>query len=353
MKLTPGELYFIGERDHLTGEQTPFFKIGIVRIDENRTSADRLQEHQTGNPRPLFIHHVVKTEVVERVETLLHRLYAKQRGSGEWFKFEADQLQDAINTAQALAQEAADNAAILKEAVDLAKVVSSDVVIPVSEEIIEIRNQHVLAEMTVKKFKEVETELRNVLKEAIAKGESVGGAARERKSSVKEVFNEVLFKAQHADLYEKFEFVEQRLSQRFDLKKLKDMSHVEELLQDKVNPVIAEIREAIDKATNNEIPKADLNKWFLVILENIAMAEWIKEISEAQLRVATGTSAGIDGICSWVRKMVGKSKFDVDRFKAENFELYKSYLELKVSGGGVEMNPGQAPGIDAPDSDGE
>jgi hypothetical protein len=353
MKLTPGELYFIGERDHLTGEQTPFFKIGIVRADESRTSADRLQEHQTGNPRPLFIHQVVVTEVVERVETLMHRLYAKQRGSGEWFKFDSDQLQDAIATANSLSLEAAENAEILKKAAELAKVVSTDALLPATDEIIELRTQHVLAEMTVKKFKEVEAELRNVLREAIAKGESVGGAARERKSSVKEFFNETLFKAENEDLYAKFVLIEQKLSGRFDPKKLKDLSHIESLLQDKVNPIIDEIREAIEKAKANEIPKSDLNKWFLVIRENSALAEWNKEIADARLRVAVGTSAGIDGICSWLRRMVDKAKFDEEKFKEENFELYKKYLELKVTGGGLEMAPGQAQGAEIQDPEDE
>jgi hypothetical protein len=344
MKLTPGELYFIGERDHMTGQQTPFFKIGMVRADEDRTSADRLQEHQTGNPRPLFIHKVIATEVVERVETLMHRLYAKQRVSGEWFNFDSDQLQDAISTAQKLSVEAAQNAEIIKKAAELAKVLSTEEVLLPSDEIIELRKEHVLAEMTVKRFNEVETELRNVLREAIAQGESVGGAARERKISFKEYFNETLFKAENAAVYEKFVFVEQRFSGRFDPKKLKDLSQIESQLQDKVDPIIAEIREAIEKAKTNEIPKSELNKWFLVIRENSALAEWSKEIADARLRVAVGTSAGIEGICSWVRKMVDKSKFNEEKFKEENFELYKKYLEFKKTGGGIEMAPGQAQG---------
>ena len=347
MKLTPGELYFIGERDHLTGEQTPFFKIGIVRADESRTSADRLQEHQTGNPRPLFIHAVVATEVVERVETLMHRLHAKHRGSGEWFQFDSDQLQDAINTAQNLSSEAAENAEILKQAVDLGKVLSTAEILPATEEIRELRTQHLLATMTMKKFKEVDTELRTVLREAIARGESVGGAARERKISFKDDFNEVLFKSENEELYAKYVFIEQNFSGRFDPKKPKDTTYVESLLQDKVDPIIAEIREAIEDAKTNKIPKSELNKWFLVIRENSAMAEWNKEITDAQLRVAVGTSAGIEGICSWVRKMVDKPRFNEDKFMEENFELYKKYLELKQVGGGLEMAPGQAQGATA------
>ena len=344
MKLTPGELYFIGERDHLTGEQTPFFKIGIVREDENRTSADRLQEHQTGNPRSLFVHHVVKTEVVERVETLMHRLFAKQRGSGEWFSFEQELLQEAITTAESLSQEATQNAHILKRAAELKTQLSTDEVLPATDELIELRDQRLLAEMTIKAFTKVDDEIKEVLKEAIAQGESVGGAAAIKKSSNKEIFNEAKFKEEHADLYEKFSEMESKLVQKMDYKKVTDLSKFETLLQDKVYPIISEIQDAISKAVSNQIAKSELNQWHLVVLENIALAEWTKEITDAQLRVAVGTTAGIEGICSWNRKMVSKPSFKPEKFKVENYDLYKSYLELKVTVGAFQMAPGQAQG---------
>jgi hypothetical protein len=348
MKLTPGELYFIGERDHLTGEQTPFFKIGIVRADESRTSADRLQEHQTGNPRSLFVHHVVKTEVVERVETLMHRLYAQQRGSGEWFLFEQELLQDAINTAESLSSEAAQNAEILRKAAELKTQLSTDEVLPATDELINLRDQRLVAEMTIKAFTTVDDEIKEVLKEAIAQGESVGGAAAVKKTSIKEAFNQAKFKAENEDLFEKYLEMESRLVQKFDCKKVKDLSEFESLLQDKVYPIIAEIQDAINKAVSNEIAKSELNKWHLVVLENIALAEWTKEITDAQLRVAVGTTSGIEGICSWNRKMTAKPVFNQEKFKEENFELYKSYLELKETAGALQMAPGQAQGAENP-----
>jgi arginyl-tRNA--protein-N-Asp/Glu arginylyltransferase len=344
MKLTPGEIYFIGERDHLTGKQTPFFKIGMVRADENRTSSDRLKEHQTGNPRPLFIHEVVLTDVVERVESLLHRLYAKQRGSGEWFKFNLDQLQDAINTAKMLSAEAAENSTILMQAADLAKQISNDIVLPATDTLIELRRQHFVAELTVKEFTNIDKVIRDVIRDAIAQGQSVGGVAQVKNTGVKEEFNEPKFKSENEVLFAQYCDTVSKLVSRLDFKKPKDLTEFETLLQDKVYPVISEIRQAIDKASSNEIPKSDLNKWHLVVLENIAMAEWTKEITDAQIRVAVGTNAGIEGICSWRRKMGEKSTFNSARFREENFELYKSYLYLKQTGGGLEMAAGQAQG---------
>ena len=64
MILTPGEIYFLGEKDLKTGENSPFVKIGLVRENESRGTADRLKDHQTGNPRLLHIVKIVKTPLV-------------------------------------------------------------------------------------------------------------------------------------------------------------------------------------------------------------------------------------------------------------------------------------------------
>lgn len=42
-----GEIYFIRERDYITGAVSPYVKIGLTRDD--RVSAARQGDHQTGN----------------------------------------------------------------------------------------------------------------------------------------------------------------------------------------------------------------------------------------------------------------------------------------------------------------
>jgi hypothetical protein len=87
MKLTAGEIYFVGERDLKTSEITTYVKIGIVREGAKgpRTSVQRLDEHQTGNLRQLFFHEVIETPAVEEIETRLHKAFAQHGVSGEWF----------------------------------------------------------------------------------------------------------------------------------------------------------------------------------------------------------------------------------------------------------------------------
>ena len=55
MSYNSGEIYFIREQAHSTSDLTPLVKIGLVREHGGRSSHERVQEHQTGNPRTLVL----------------------------------------------------------------------------------------------------------------------------------------------------------------------------------------------------------------------------------------------------------------------------------------------------------
>jgi hypothetical protein len=97
MKLTPGEIYFIGEKDLKTGLNTSYCKIGIVRDGAKgpRSSDERLLEHQTGNPRKLFLRDIVVAPAVEEIETRVHRIFAPLRVNGEWLELSDEQYAEA------------------------------------------------------------------------------------------------------------------------------------------------------------------------------------------------------------------------------------------------------------------
>jgi len=108
MKLKAGEIYFLSEREKKTDKVTNYVKIEIVREGAKgpRTSLERLVEHQTGNPRDLFLHTVIATPAVEEIETRLHKNFATSGVSGEWFLVDPKQLEDAIEKATELRAEA-------------------------------------------------------------------------------------------------------------------------------------------------------------------------------------------------------------------------------------------------------
>lgn len=101
-KVDPGEVYFITFIDQSTGKSQGYYKIGIVR--NARDTAERIKEHQTGNPHRVIPYHIIKTDAPMLVEQLLHATYAKQKASTEWFKFTDQERDDAIKEGERLSQ---------------------------------------------------------------------------------------------------------------------------------------------------------------------------------------------------------------------------------------------------------
>lgn len=101
-KVDPGQVYFITYVDHASPATFHgYYKIGIVRNE--RETAGRIKEHQTGNPHRLVSHHVIETDAPMLIERLLHAKYGKRRVSTEWFKFKNDkERDDAIKEGQRL-----------------------------------------------------------------------------------------------------------------------------------------------------------------------------------------------------------------------------------------------------------
>ena len=125
IKLTPGEIYFIREKDILTNEKTSYVKVGLVKEKIDRDSENRLAEHQTGNPRELSVFKVIETPAVSEIEKMLHGIFATNRVNGEWFNFTDDQLSQCIEEAEALVKEAESNLEFFSEQDKLSKVLSS------------------------------------------------------------------------------------------------------------------------------------------------------------------------------------------------------------------------------------
>ena len=85
-EVTHGTLYVMRERDYYSGKTLDYYKIGIVNGDKEVEK--RRKDHVTGNPRDIFTVQEFTSLAVQRLETLLHNLYAANRvHSGEWFKF--------------------------------------------------------------------------------------------------------------------------------------------------------------------------------------------------------------------------------------------------------------------------
>jgi hypothetical protein len=150
-------------------------KIGLVRASERRNSFNRLREHQTGNPRALQIlkKEIISTQAVDRVEALLHRLYAKQRVSGEWFEFKSElQVQEAIKRTKVFAKEVAKIVPVFDEAEALSKAQDNDKSIPATDQHKKLLETIAIANLEISEIKVLESVIDAKFAEAVKAGVS-------------------------------------------------------------------------------------------------------------------------------------------------------------------------------------
>ena len=88
--------------DLLRNERSPYIKIGIVKNE--RTSKERIFEHQTGNPRKIHLERELETPFVSNIETIIHHLYNQKRVAAEWFMLTPQEMDEVYTHATAVSQ---------------------------------------------------------------------------------------------------------------------------------------------------------------------------------------------------------------------------------------------------------
>lgn len=325
MQLDKGELYFVRELDFHTKKHTNFVKIGLVREREGRSSFDRLSEHQTGNPRRLELPegNVLFTDAINRVEAQMHNVFAKHRVSGEWFEFANEaEISEAKEVAAELADQVASYSHLFLKADDLDKLPAIGEPKTSTQEIDNFASVLQIAKSELKVLAELDTEIAGLFTEAVEAGKDTKGAAKTTSRVYQGKFDKSKFEAEKPDIFAKY-IVESKKWNHTFLFKLKALSldSLPKDFQDFVAEVHSELTRTI-KSGNVE----DLNEITLAISHKKALAEWDAELATAELKNACDDSEEIVGICTWKRFESSTSSFDEAKLKAEEPELYASYV---------------------------
>lgn len=312
MSLAAGEIYFIGEKDLRTKKFTDYYKVGIVRensVNLDRDSANRMLEHQTGNPRELYIESVQKTELVELVETLLHKQFAPLGVRGEWMLLTKNQLEVVKTSAKQLATEAKGIAANLIKVDELAKKKSSEVLIKPTKKMLEMHQEYLVATAKVKACDEIMGQIAQAFAEALTEGHepdddeevNVKDFAKVQPRKGRTVIDYDAFAAKYPKLYAKF------VSEKKTIKSLATFTGVRGLTVDfkKIDPefgkTIASFEPLYKKVQAGKAKLQALHQFNLELHPLKVEAEWIALKNESALKVACATNGGIDGILKWSR----------------------------------------------------
>ena len=338
MKLTAGEIYFIGEKDLKSGIDTSYFKIGIVREGAKgpRSSEERLLEHQTGNPRKLFLRDVVKTPVVEEIETRVHRIFAPLRVHGEWLELTETQYQEALALTSNMALEADTHLPALETAESLKSVWSNGLVIPAPEHILDVWNELNLAKSVVKACGEALDLIKVTVSQFVGQGEAEGIATiQERKGRL--VFDSELFKKENEELFKKYQLDKSTSQQRFTLSKAKEDLDLESFSPG-LNDQIAKLEE-LCAGVKSADDLVRVHSIHVQLLSREARAQWIASLREALLKSALGENEGFEGVCKWPRVEKIKRVLDEKMLSTDHPELFAKYLRQTESTQAIVIQP--------------
>ena len=313
---TAGEIYFIGEKDLRSKEISNYFKVGIVRdnlINTDRDSTQRLQEHQTGNPRELYIEFIVKTERVESVETLLHKKFAPLGVRGEWMFLEPNDLERVKNEAIRLSTEAAEVSLLCSEADELARKISDDQIIAATEDVKVNLREYLEANAKFKACKNIKAEINKILKDALEDENEkedieLFAKVQERRGSLK--FDDEGFRAKYPGIYQDFVRIEKSIKGNSTISGARSFDLAFSEFDLEFATLVDSFDNLIDEIESGLKSKEKLHEFSLELLRFQAEAEWERLKAESLIKVACGTHAGIDGIIKWVRTEQITEKLD-------------------------------------------
>jgi hypothetical protein len=324
-----GELYFIGEADPSGGGLSPFVKVGIVRDRDGRSSADRLAEHQTGNPRRLILLDVDRSPIVEVLETSLHARFAPIRVGGEWLHVPGDRYEQVRHVSMGMAADARSAESDFRAAEELKKVPSDAPALTPSSAVKELHRRWALADAAEKTLTEALEQLRKMFARAHEAGNQLEAffTATVRKGGSS--FNEKAFRDDHPELAQQYTTSVSRFAQRFTPAAIKKAERLAALT---VFPDVVDILRQVESAKSVALEHTDfarLHDLYLEVLGIHAPHEWDTKLAEVQIRAACGTASGIDSVCTWNRAEKSSEKLDTAALKRDRPDLHEKYREVR------------------------
>lgn len=321
ISLTGGELYVIGETDPRTGAEAPFVKIGIVRENENRTTDHRVKDHQTGNPRLLQVRGVVKSPMVERLETALHDRFAPFRISGEWFHMEADQVAEVLAVATQMAKHAKKCSPFVADSAEFRASESDGRVLDADKAAKRVYTTCVEANAVLKACGEMAKKAQAALIAARASKIDVSAFLRPIERAGSFSIDQEALELAHPKIFKRFQVTKQQLSQRFTLASAKGIQIDIGALQPELAECVGQLESRVDIASRKGKGFDKVHESYLAMVSLQAPIEWEGELAEEELRARCGTAAAIDGICKWQRTLTQRTTLDTAGFKKEHPDL--------------------------------
>jgi hypothetical protein len=323
-----GEIYFIREQDRTDGQHSSYVKIGLVRGAE-QDSQERLSQHQTGNPRDLILHHVVKTPSPYLVEGGLHYRLGRKRIRGEWFILDDSELNDSISLAEQLAQEAFKCVSLNEKADLLGKTVSTGEILPFTQESHDWFERLNQSHARVNACKDLSKIYGDIFKSLDKKTKDViesEGLIQTQEINY-QTFDKVGFAQAYPSIFEQYISIEREVVGSFRTKYVN--YSITELDRD-LSQFHTDFRAACNEVADGTRPFYELAEIHRDLESRLNAYEWEKKIADVNLRVLCGLADGIDGLCTWKRSVKEKETLDEEGLQSDHPNEYQKFLTIEA-----------------------
>ena len=327
IKFTKGQLYFLREKDYLTDEISRYVKIGLVR--NQKETKERISEHQTGNPREIYNYRSIDSPFVEHLETLIHYRFAEKWITGEWLDLDEKEIETAIEEGEKIVQEQMAIKEELEESYNLSDIESSGELKNPSAVAKEVWEQLISCKLEVDQLNVKKIIVVHHLKKHLGKYEGINGVANLVSKNGSEKFEKSQFENENPDLYEKYTKETRKFSNLFTIKDKKTVKneypdlYLQKKELEKVELTALEIKKDQKADRNKDID--ELHASYINLQKELYTKEWKYAQLEAKLKVYTGESSGIEGLCGWNREFKTTKEFDKKQFQEDHPELYEKY----------------------------
>lgn len=341
ISLKGGSIYFLRERDYLSGEISPYVKIGLVR--DNKPTEERIAEHQTGNPRQILDYETLGSPFVEYLETQLHYRFASRWISGEWFLLDQEGLRSAVSEAESLISEFRLQEETIVHSMELSKKSSTAAEREPNE-----KERSTWEELCKIKLRKDELEARKIilkskLSSKLSSASSIEGVISVISNAPGPSFDVKLLADAHPEIYQTYLNLEKTaLSGSFSIRGKKQLKDENPSLYEATSDATKQAKQLRLQASkdsierDNEIEK--LHAEYIDIQRDLYINDWEYQTLEAQLKVSVDETEGLIGLCGWKRTMQTKTVFNQSLFKSERADLYEEFLVTRKPTVAVSIN---------------
>ena len=320
-----GSVYFMVEKDLFGYDCGPYVKIGLVSDNEfGRTSANRRDEHQTGNPREIIIKDEVKTNAsVSSLEALVHQRLSTKRIHGEWFSYDLEGINPYVQITKEINQKLESQLENENSIFELGQIEDNGKEIKPNHEILDLFEELKIIQERIHSLK-----LKKQLLELKLKTYS-----GEIPHNIKDIcfyeiskpvkrFDSKKFKSDHPNIVKEIskEIIIPRFTLKNRMKKVINNQFKELLDICKTHNLKKKTFQELDRNKDTEALHAE---WLYhhSCLQPLSLE---KTYFENKLKLFTGENSSIEGICNWNRNKILKfTKADVQNYDQD---LANSYI---------------------------